>query len=132
MTASCGGGSGGLGAGGGVEWSRAGGGGGAGAGGGAAGFGDSGGGIGFRLVCVSPMPTSALGGGGAALAGLRMIIVFSKSAAVAAVGASLEYLSLCFSISTTSLFCRECFFTRLSVTIVPFVVAPGPLDAVLR
>src|SRR5204862_70194 len=37
--------------------------------------------IAFRLVCVSPMDFSAAGGG-AALAGFLMIMVFSKSAAV--------------------------------------------------
>src|SRR5687768_7671644 len=53
-----------------------------GAGGGVAGFATSGAGpSAFRLVWVSPIPASGFGGGGAALAGLRMIIVFSKSAA---------------------------------------------------
>src|SRR3954470_13565890 len=75
----------------------------------------------FRPVWVSPMPFSAGVGGGAALAGLRMIMVFSKSAAVAAVGASLKYLSLCLPISTTSLFWRKCFLTGLPLTIVPLV-----------
>src|SRR5258705_10596885 len=68
--------------------------------------------IAFRLVWVSPMDLSAAGGG-AALAGFLMIMVFSKSAAVAAGGASLKYLSFCLPISPTSLFCRKCFFTRL-------------------
>src|SRR5258706_8207979 len=127
--AGAGGGIAGLGAGGEVEWSIAGGG--AGGGGGAAGFGASDG-IGFRLVCVSPMPGSALGGGGAGLAGLRMIIVFSKSAAVAAVGASLKYLSLCLPISTTSLFCRKCFFTGLPFTMVPLVLPRSSMNESLR
>jgi hypothetical protein len=54
-------------------------------------------------------------GGGATLAGLRMIIVFSKSAADVAVGWSLKYLSLCLPISTTSLFCRKVLLHRLAV-----------------
>src|SRR5258708_7729711 len=88
--------------------------------------------IAFRLVCVSPMPLSAAGGGGAALAGFLMIIVFSKSAAVAAVGASLKYLSLCLPISTTSLFCRKCFFTGLPFTIVPLVLPRSSMNESLR
>src|SRR5688572_26938253 len=49
----------------------------------------------LRFTEVSPRPASgAFGGGGAALEGLRMIIVFSKSAALAWAGASLKYLSL--------------------------------------
>ena len=85
---------------------------------------------GFRLVCVSPI--ASLGGGGAALAGLRMIIVFSKSAAVAAVGASLKYLSLCLPISTTSLFCRKCFLIGLPFTIVPLVLPRSSMKESLR
>src|SRR5690349_16602092 len=74
----------------------------------------------FRFTEVSPSPASAgLGaGGGAALAGFLMIIVFSKSAALAWAGASLKYLSLCLPISTTSLFCRKCFLMGLPFTIV--------------
>src|SRR5207253_16322 len=87
---------------------------------------------GFRFVCVSPIPASGLGGGGAALAGLRMIIVFSKSAAVAAVGASLKYLSLCLPISTTSLFCRKCFLTGLPFTMVPLVEPRSSMNESLR
>src|SRR5579862_1906037 len=129
-----------------------GGGGGGGAGGGAAGagaglgsgaevavaVGEAGGFVvsaasGFRLVCVSPGPFSATGGGGgAAFAGLRMIIVFSKSAAVAAVGASLKYLSLCLPISTTSLFWRKCFLTGLPLTMVPLVLPRSSMNESFR
>src|SRR5258706_6950690 len=87
---------------------------------------------GFRLVCVSLASGAGFGGGGAALAGLRMIIVFSKSAAVAAVGASLKYLSLCLPISTTSLFCRKCFLTGLPFTIVPLVLPRSSMKESLR
>src|SRR5689334_9340121 len=97
------------------------------AGGGAAGLSGA---SAFRLVWVSPM--SALGGGGAALAGFLMIIVFSKSAAVAAVGASLKYLSLCLPISTTSLFCRKCFLIGLPLTIVPLVEPRSSMKESLR
>jgi hypothetical protein len=93
----------------------------------------SSGGEGLRLVCVSPIAASAgLGAGGGALDGLRMIIVFSKSAAVAAVGASLKYLSLCLPISTTSLFCRKCFLIGLPFTMVPLVLPRSSMNESLR
>src|SRR5688572_32924629 len=93
----------------------------------------SSGGEGLMLVCVSPIAASTgLGAGGGALDGLRMIIVFSKSAAVAAVGASLKYLSLCLPISTTSLFCRKCFLIGLPLTIVPLVEPRSSMNESLR
>jgi hypothetical protein len=62
-------------------------------------------------------------GAGGAFEGLRMIIVFSKSAAPAAgAGWSLKYLSLCLPISITSLCCRKCFLMGLPFTIVPLVL----------
>ena len=61
-----------------------------------------------------------------------MIMVFSKSAAVAAVGASLKYLSLCLPISTTSLFCRKCFFTGLPLTMVPLVLPRSSMNESFR
>src|SRR6185312_2924666 len=86
---------------------------------------------GFRFVCVSPITLSGAGVG-PALAGLRMIIVFSKSAAVAAAGASLKYLSLCLPISTTSLFCRKCFLMGLPFTMVPLGLPRSSMNESLR
>src|SRR5205085_2017872 len=59
-------------------------------------------------------------------------IVFSKSAAVAAVGASLKYLSLCLPISTTSLFCRKCFLIGFPLTMVPLVLPRSSMNESLR
>ena len=59
-------------------------------------------------------------------------MVFSKSAAVAAVGASLKYLSLCLPISTTSLFCRKCFLTGLPFTMVPLVLPRSSMKESFR
>src|SRR5690348_868233 len=94
---------------------------------GAAGF--ASGATAFRLVCVSPVDFS---GGGPAFAGLRLIIVFSKSAAVACAGASLKYLSLCLPISTTSLFCRKCFLIGFPFTMVPLVEPRSSMNESLR
>src|SRR5579862_9562938 len=85
----------------------------------------------LRLVWVSPIALSGAGVG-PALAGLRMIMVFSKSAAVAAVGASLKYLSRCLPISTTSLFCRKCFLIGLPFTMVPLVLPRSSMKESFR
>jgi hypothetical protein len=86
---------------------------------------------GFSPVCVSLRDLSGAGGG-AAFAGFLMIMVFSKSAAVAAVGASLKYLSLCLPSSTTSLFCRKCFLIGLPFTMVPLVLPRSSMNESFR
>src|SRR5258706_4296987 len=73
---------------------------------------------GFRLVCVSD---EGLAASAATDGGLRVIIVRSKSCAVACAGASLKYFNLCLPISITSLFCRKCFLMGLPLTSVPLV-----------
>src|SRR6185312_490740 len=85
----------------------------------------------FRFVCVSPIALSGAGVG-PAFAGFLMIIVFSKSAAVAWAGASLKYLSLCLPISTTSLFCRKCFLMGFPLTMVPLVLPRSSMNESLR
>ena len=69
---------------------------------------------------------------GAATTGFLMIMVFSKSPAEAAMGASLKYLSLCLPISITSLFCRKCFLIGLPLTRVPLVELRSSMNESLR